>query len=97
MARATQRTLHPGCGQDGFKVLVTSDKNIRHQNWLGGLRIVVLERDTQYWRTLQRHARTVAVALADPGHGEHRRVAFPRPSLVRPRLNAIRRIGALPP
>jgi len=62
---------------------ITSDKNIRHQNRIGGLRIAVLELGTNHWPTLQRQAETVSVALADLGHGEYRRVALPRPLLVR--------------
>jgi hypothetical protein len=69
--------------RDGFDVLITSDKNIRHQNRLGDLRIAVLELGTNHWPTLQRHAETVSVALADLGLGEYRRVAFPRPPLAR--------------
>jgi len=60
----------------GFDVLITSDKNVRHQNRLGGRRIAVLERGTNRWPTLQLHA-------ADVGQGEYRRLAFPRPPLVR--------------
>jgi predicted nuclease of predicted toxin-antitoxin system len=69
--------------RDGFDVLITSDKNIRDQNRLGGMRIAVLELGTNHWLTLQRHAETISVALADLGHGVHRRVAVPRPPLVR--------------
>ena len=64
---------------DGFDVLITSDKNIRHRNRLGGLRIAALELGTNHWSTLQLHAETVSVARADLGHGEDRRVTFPRP------------------
>ena len=38
--------------RDGFDVLITSDKNIHHQNRLGGLRIGVLELGTNHWPTL---------------------------------------------
>jgi hypothetical protein len=68
--------------RDGFDVLITSDKNIRHQNRLGGLKIAGLELGTNHWPTLQRHAETVSVTLADLGHGAYRRMAFPRPPLV---------------
>src|SRR6476646_5972068 len=47
------------------------------------MRIGVLEPGTNHWPTLQRHAETVSVALADLGPGVYRRVAFPRPQLVR--------------
>jgi hypothetical protein len=69
--------------RDGFDVRITSDKNIRHQNRLGGPGIAVLELGTNHWATLLRHAETVSAALADLGHGEYRRVAFPRLPLVR--------------
>jgi hypothetical protein len=69
--------------RDGFDVLITPDKNIRHQNRLGGLRIAVLELGTNHWPTLQLHVQTVSVALSDLRQGEYRRVAFPRPPLVR--------------
>ncbi len=69
--------------RDGFDVLITSDKNIRHQNRLRGMRIAVLELGNNHWPTLQRHAETISVALADLGDGEYRRVAFPRPPLIR--------------
>src|SRR5271170_11819 len=69
--------------RNGFDVLITSDENIRHQNRPGGLRIAVLELGSYHWSTLQWHADTVSVALADLGHGEYRRLAFPQPPLVR--------------
>jgi hypothetical protein len=53
--------------RDGFDVLITSDKNIRHQNRLGDLRIGVLELGTNHRPTLQRRAETVSAALADLG------------------------------
>jgi hypothetical protein len=68
LLRAAQR--------DVFDVLIRSDKNIRHQNRLGGMSIAVLELGTNHWSTLQRHAETVSVALADLGHGECWRVGF---------------------
>jgi hypothetical protein len=49
---------------DGFDVLITSGKNIRHQNRLGGLRIAILELGTNHRPTLQLHAETVSVAQA---------------------------------
>jgi hypothetical protein len=69
--------------RDGFDVLITSDKNIRQQNRPGDLRIAILELGTNHWSTLQQHAETVSLALADLGHGEYLRVAFPRPPLIR--------------
>jgi hypothetical protein len=69
--------------RDGFDDLITSDKNIRHQNRLGGLRIAVLELGTNHWATLQQHAETVSAPLVNLGYGEYRRVAFPQPPLVR--------------
>jgi hypothetical protein len=68
---------------EGFDILITSDKNIRHQNRLAGMRIAILELGTNHWPTLQRHAASVSAALADLRPGEYRRVAFPRPPLIR--------------
>jgi hypothetical protein len=69
--------------REGFDVLVTSDKNIRHQNRLAGMTIAILELGTNHWPTLQQHAASVSAALADLRAGEYRRVAFPRPPLIR--------------
>jgi hypothetical protein len=74
------------CGppqRDGFDVLIASDKNIRHQNRLAGMRIAILELGTNHWPTRQLHAASVSAALADLRAGEYQRVAFPRPPLIR--------------
>jgi hypothetical protein len=67
----------------GFDVLITSDKNIRHQNRLAGMRIAILELSTNHWHTLQRNAVSVSAALVDLRAGEYRPVTFPRPRLIR--------------
>jgi hypothetical protein len=49
--------------REGFDVLITSDKNIRHQNRLASMRLAILELGTNHWPTLQRHAALVSAAF----------------------------------
>ena len=47
----------------GFDAIVTTDKNIRHQQNVAGLRLGVLVLPTTDWSKIRRHAARVADAL----------------------------------
>ena len=66
--------------QDGFDVLVTSDKNIRHQIRLGGLRIAILELGTNHWPTLRGSIGLILETLGLVTSGSYHEVAVERPS-----------------
>ena len=53
----------------GFDLLVTTDKNIRHQQNLTGRRIAIVVLGNPQWPVLQRHVQQVvsAVNVATPG------------------------------
>ena len=54
----------------GFDVLVTTDRNIRHQQNLTGRRLGALVLPTTDWATIRRHVAAVAAALAGIRPGE---------------------------
>jgi len=60
----------------GFEALVTTDKNLRHQQNLAGRNLGVLVLPTTDWSTIRKHADRVAAALAAVRPGEIHDVAF---------------------
>jgi hypothetical protein len=60
----------------GFVAIVTTDKNIRHQQNLDGRGLGVLVLPTTDWSTIRRHAAQVAVALDDLRPGTVSDVTF---------------------
>jgi predicted nuclease of predicted toxin-antitoxin system len=53
-----------------FDALVTTDKNLRHQQLLAGRRLAVLVLPTTSWPRLKPHAEKIATALASMKPGE---------------------------
>src|SRR5664279_2942485 len=54
---------------EGFEILLTTDKNLRHQQNLTGRKIAFVVLGNQQWPTLRRHVEKVVAALnaATPG------------------------------
>jgi predicted nuclease of predicted toxin-antitoxin system len=61
---------------EGFEVLVTTDKNLRHQQNLAGRNLGVLVLPTTDWAKIRRHSGRVASALAAVRPGEINDVDF---------------------
>lgn len=59
-----------------FDVLITTDKNLRHQQNLDGLRVAILVLPTTNWPEIQRNAARVLHALAAVQPGELLEVSF---------------------
>src|SRR5512145_2970675 len=55
-----------------FDVLVTTDKNLRHQQILAGRKLAVLVLPTTSWPRLKAHTTEIASALASLKPGEFR-------------------------
>jgi hypothetical protein len=67
----------------GFEVLITADKNLRHQNRLTGRRIAVLVLGTNHWPTLERYGGRMVAVLETVAAGTYAEVTFERPTLRR--------------
>ncbi len=55
--------------QEGFKVFVTTDRNLRDQQYLGGLRIAIIVLSSTSWPRIEKGATGVkqAIDAALPG------------------------------
>lgn len=60
----------------GFEILVTTDKNLRHQQNLTGRKLGVLVLPTTDWATIRVHTDRIVAALAAVRPGEIHDVAF---------------------
>jgi hypothetical protein len=67
----------------GFDLLVTADKNIRHQQNLAVRLIGILVLPTNKWRHILEHVRDVVAAIDRAGQGVYQAVDLPREPLVR--------------
>ena len=54
-----------------FDVLVTTDRNLRHQQSLAGRKLAVLVLPTTSWPRLQEHVQKIAAALTGIKPGEY--------------------------
>jgi hypothetical protein len=61
---------------EGFECLVTTDRNLRHQQNLGGRRLRVVVLPTTDWATIRRHADDVVAAMVEVRPGEALHVTF---------------------
>ena len=62
--------------EKAFEVLVTTDKNLRHQQNLTGRRLAVLVLPTTSWPTIRRHLALVVDATESLEPGELLQVTF---------------------
>ncbi len=67
----------------GFDVLLTADRNLRHQQNLSGRRIGLLVLSTNHWPTIRDNAPQVLAAVEGAGRGRYVEVELLRPTLLR--------------
>lgn len=60
----------------GFDVVVTTDKNLRHQQNLSRRRLSVLVLPTTDWETIRRNEQAIVAALGSMRPGELRELTF---------------------
>ena len=63
--------------QEGFEVFVTTDKNLRNQQNLGGLRIAIVVLSSTSWPRIQKAATTVRQAIDTVLPGSFKEVEIP--------------------
>ena len=65
----TNGELMAAAEQEGFKVFVTTDRNLRDQQYLGGLRIAIIVLSSTSWPRIEKGATGVkqAIDAALPG------------------------------
>lgn len=67
----------------GFDVLLTADRNLRHQQNLTGRLIALVVLSTNHWPVIRDHAPHVLAAVEQAGRGHYVEVELPRPTLPR--------------
>jgi hypothetical protein len=60
----------------GFAVLVTADRNMRHQQNLAGRKIALVVLPTNRWKTVRDHGARIAEAVGQAAPGSYAEVAF---------------------
>jgi hypothetical protein len=61
----------------GFDILLTADKNIRHQQNLSGRRIVIVVLSTPRWPIVRLHSERIAAAVNAAAPGSYTEVNIP--------------------
>jgi hypothetical protein len=59
-----------------FEVFVTTDRNLRYQQNLGGRRLAILILPTTSWPRIREHAAEVAAAVNGLRPGDYRELVF---------------------
>ena len=59
-----------------FDVLITTDRQLRHQQNLSGRRLAVLALSTTSWRRIQAHGDEIVRAVGSIAPGEYRELAW---------------------
>lgn len=62
---------------EGFEILLTTDKNLRHQQNVTGRKIAFVVLGNQQWPTLRRHVEKVVAALNAATPGSYSEVEIP--------------------
>jgi hypothetical protein len=62
----------------GFDVLLTADKNIRHQQNLTGRKIAIVVLSTPQWPVVRLHIEAIAAAINAAAPGSYAEVNMPR-------------------
>jgi hypothetical protein len=61
----------------GFDVLLTADKNIRHQQNLSGRRLAIVVLSTPQWPVVRLHIEKIAAAVNGAAPGSYTEVNIP--------------------
>lgn|SRR5690348_6433515 len=77
--RLTNGELLRAAEQEGFEVLLTTDKNIRYQQNLKGRRIAIVVLGHSQWPSLRPHVQRVVEAVDGAGPGSYAEVEIPKP------------------
>lgn len=67
----------------GFDVLLTADRNLRHQQNLTGRRIGLIVLSTNHWPVIRDNAPRILAAVERAGRERYLEVDMPRPTLLR--------------
>jgi hypothetical protein len=76
-ATLTDRQLLDRAEADGFHLLITTDRNLKHQQVLSGRDLATLVLSTTSWPRIRQHARAVAQAADLMTAGDYRELAIP--------------------
>ncbi len=79
----TNGLLLAAAEQQGFDVLITADKNIRHQQNLAGRAIGIVALPTNHWRERLAHVSDIATAIDRAERGRYDAIDLPRRPLIR--------------
>ena len=63
----------------GFAVLITCDRNIRHQQNLAGRQLALIELATNRWATIRDNIADVLAVIETASPGSYATIRFPRP------------------
>jgi hypothetical protein len=67
----------------GFDIMLSADRNLRHQQNLQGRRLALVVMSSPAWPLVQPHIALVQAALDAATAGSYQEVVFPRPALRR--------------
>ena len=74
MGPAEKRRIAPRCREEGYEVLLTTDKNLRYQQNLKECRIAVVVIGHAQWPALQAHVQRVVEAVDAAAAGSYAEV-----------------------
>jgi hypothetical protein len=77
--RLTNGDLLTAAEVGGFEVFITADRNIRHQQNLGGRQISIIELSTSHWETVRDNSGGIISAVAAAHPGSYVMVPLPLP------------------
>jgi hypothetical protein len=77
--RLTNGELLASAEEAGFDVLITTDKNIRYQQDLTGLRLAIIVIGNAQWPVLRLHVGRIVAAVNDAQQGSYTEVFIPSP------------------
>jgi hypothetical protein len=63
----------------GFAVLITCDRNIRHQQNLAGRQLALIELTTNQWATIRENIVDVLAVVETASPGSYATIRFPKP------------------
>ncbi len=77
MGRLSNGDLLAEAERAGFDILLTADKNIRHQQNLSGRRLAIVVLSTQQWPVVRLHIERIAAAANAAAPGSYTEVNIP--------------------
>ncbi len=77
MGRLSNGDLLAEAERAGFDILLTADKNIRHQQNLSGRRLAIVVLSTPQWPVVRLHSERIAAAVNAAAPGSYTEVNIP--------------------